>query len=33
MKELGELSDPPLSKSAINHRVRRLEQMAKEALG
>ena len=33
MKELGELCDPPLSKSAINHRVRRLESMAKQARG
>ena len=33
MKELGALCDPPLSKSAINHRVRRLEQMAREAKG
>lgn len=33
LKELGEMSDPPLSKSAINHRVRRLQQMAEEASG
>lgn len=33
MKELGALCDPPLSKSAINHRVRRLEAMAREARG
>ncbi len=33
MKELGALCDPPLSKSAINHRVRRLEQMARETRG
>ena len=25
LKELGELADPPLSKSAINHRMRRLQ--------
>lgn len=31
LKELGEMSDPPLSKSAINHRVRRLQQMAEES--
>lgn len=31
LKELGEASDPPLSKSAVYHRVRRLEQLAKEA--
>ena len=30
MKELGELADPPLSKSAVYHRVRRIEQMASE---
>ncbi len=31
LKELGEASDPPLSKSAVYHRVRRLEALAKEA--
>lgn len=31
MKELGELSDPPLTKSAINHRARRLEELARES--
>ena len=30
LKELGELADPPLSKSAVYHRVRRIEQMAQE---
>lgn len=30
LKELGELADPPLSKSAVYHRVRRIEQMADE---
>ena len=30
LKELGELANPPLSKSAVYHRVRRIEQMAKE---
>lgn len=30
LKELGELANPPLSKSAIYHRVRRLEQMEKD---
>lgn len=30
MKELGETANPPLSKSAVNHRARRVEQMAKE---
>lgn len=31
LKELGEYALPPLSKSAVYHRVRRIEQMAKEA--
>lgn len=31
LKELGEYADPPLSKSAVYHRVRRIEQMAEEA--
>lgn len=31
LKELGEFADPPLSKSAVYHRVRRIEQMAQEA--
>ena len=30
LKELGEKADPPLSKSAIAHRVRRIEEMAAE---
>ena len=30
LKELGELCDPPLSKSAINHRARRLNEIVKE---
>ena len=30
LKELGERADPPLSKSAVYHRVRRIEQMAAE---
>ncbi|WP_419051492.1 DNA-binding protein WhiA [Gordonibacter pamelaeae] len=30
LKELGERATPPLSKSAVYHRVRRIEQMAKE---
>ncbi|MCD8316448.1 MAG: DNA-binding protein WhiA [Eggerthellaceae bacterium] len=30
LKELGEHADPPLSKSAINHRVRRLESLARD---
>ncbi|GAB4275602.1 MAG: DNA-binding protein WhiA [Coriobacteriia bacterium] len=28
LRELGELADPPLSKSAVYHRIRRIEQMA-----
>lgn len=28
LKELGELSDPPLGKSGINHRLRKLSEMA-----
>ncbi|MCL2818914.1 MAG: DNA-binding protein WhiA [Actinomycetia bacterium] len=27
LKELGELADPPLSKSAVNHRMRRMQAM------
>lgn len=30
LKELGERANPPLSKSAIYHRVRRIEQMARD---
>jgi hypothetical protein len=30
LKELGERADPPLSKSAVYHRIRRIEQMARE---
>ncbi len=30
LKELGEAADPPLAKSASNHRVRRVEQLAQE---
>lgn len=30
LRELGELADPPLSKSAIAHRARRIEQMAEQ---
>ena len=28
LKELGEYADPPLSKSAVYHRVRRIEELA-----
>lgn len=30
LKELGEMADPPVGKSGINHRMRRLEEIAKE---
>jgi DNA-binding protein WhiA len=30
LRELGELADPPLSKSAVYHRIRRIEAMAKD---
>ena len=30
LKELGEMCDPPLSKSAINHRARRLNEIVEE---
>jgi 3-keto-L-gulonate-6-phosphate decarboxylase len=30
LKELGEYADPPLSKSAVAHRMRRIEALAKE---
>jgi DNA-binding protein WhiA len=30
LRELGELADPPLSKSAVYHRVRRIEEIAAE---
>ncbi len=33
LRELGELADPPLSKSAVYHRVRRIEELAAEAAG
>jgi hypothetical protein len=33
LRELGELADPPLSKSAVYHRIRRIEEMASEARG
>ncbi len=33
LKELGDRADPPLSKSAVNHRIRRIEQMARELEG
>lgn len=33
LRELGELADPPLSKSAVYHRVRRLEEIAEELRG
>lgn len=33
LKELGELADPPLSKSAVNHRLRKLMQIAQALAG
>ncbi|MBE0475945.1 MAG: DNA-binding protein WhiA [Coriobacteriia bacterium] len=33
LRELGELADPPLSKSAVYHRIRRLEEIAGEIAG
>lgn len=33
LRDLGQLCDPPLSKSALYHRVLRLEKMAEEARG
>jgi len=33
LRELGELADPPLTKSAVYHRIRRLEELAKELYG
>lgn len=33
LRELGELADPPLSKSAVYHRVRRIEELAAEVEG
>ena len=33
LKELGEYASPPLSKSAVYHRVRRIQQMAREVKG
>jgi cell division protein WhiA len=30
LKELGQMCDPPLSKSAINHRARRIKELSKE---
>ena len=32
LRELGELADPPLTKSAVYHRVRRIEELADEML-
>lgn len=33
LRELGELADPPLTKSAVYHRVRRIEELAAEVMG
>jgi DNA-binding protein WhiA len=32
LRELGELASPPLSKSAVNHRIRRIDELAQKAL-
>lgn len=32
LRELGELADPPLSKSAINHRIRRIDELVQKLL-
>lgn len=32
LRELGELADPPLTKSAVYHRVRRIEELAEQML-
>ena len=31
LKELGERFDPPLGKSGVNHRLRRLSELAEKA--
>ena len=33
LRELGEIADPPLSKSAVYHRIRRIEELAALARG
>ena len=33
LKELGEVMDPPLGKSGMNHRLKRLEQIALDWIG
>ena len=33
LEELGRLCDPPIGKSGVNHRLRKLEKMAKEIMG
>ncbi len=33
LRELGELADPPLTKSAVYHRVRRIEELAADVWG
>lgn len=30
LKELGEMLDPPVGKSGINHRLRKIEKIAEE---
>ena len=33
LRELGELMEPPLGKSGVNHRLKRLEKIYQEAFG
>ena len=33
LEELGRLCDPPIGKSGVNHRLRKLEKMAREIMG
>jgi len=33
LKELGEMLDPPIGKSGVNHRLRRIEEFADELRG
>ena len=30
LKELGEMLEPPIGKSGVNHRLRKIEEIAKE---
>ncbi len=33
LKELGEMLDPPVGKSGINHRLRKLQELAEQLRG